>query len=515
MTRTELLAQKYTGLTQDVSAATQRLFDNGHATEAMFRPVAESMIGDDLYPITGSIEFHNEHGNLKLLASFDGMTLDYSVGYEHKLYSQANVDAIEQTGEPPIYHCWQMEQQLLVSGAVEILFATSDGTESQSRVCRYKSKPERRAALIAGWKQFAKDLAAYVPPVAEAPKPTGKAPETLPALQIEVTGAVKASNLAAFKETALTAIRGVNRKLETDQDFADAEQSVKWCEEVESRLKAAKEHALSQTTSIDQLFKTIDDISAEAAKVRIELGKLVKARKETIKGDIVAGGVAALAKHIQQINASMPGAYMPQVHADFGGCIKNLRTVDSIRNAVDTELAKAKVAASEIANRIQVNIKALKTEADDWGFLFPDLAQVANKSAEDFANLVAARVAKYQQDQEDARRRAVKLEEERLEREAAAAAQAAQVLQQAAAPVVAAPAPVVAQRAPVASDTTIKLGDINARLAPVTLTADGLAQLGFVHVATDKSAKLYRESDFQDICAALVKHINASALAVA
>ena len=57
---------------------------------------------------------------------------------------------------------------------------------------------------------------------------------------------------------ALAAIRGVNRKLDTDQDFADAEATVRWCGEVESRLAAAKEHALSQTSSIDILFKAID-----------------------------------------------------------------------------------------------------------------------------------------------------------------------------------------------------------------------------------------------------------------
>lgn len=54
----------------------------------------------------------------------------------------------------------------------------------------------------------------------------------------------------------------------------------------------------------------------------------------------------------------------------------------------------------------------------------------------------------------------------------------------------------------------IKLGDINARIAPLSITADGLAQLGFVHIATDKSAKLYRQSDFGAICKAMVSHIN-------
>jgi hypothetical protein len=77
------------------------------------------------------------------------------------------------------------------------------------------------------------------------------------------------------------------------------------------------------------------------------------------------------------------------------------------------------------------------------------------------------------------------------------------VVQQAAAPVVAAPV----QRAPVASDATIKLGDINARLAPIQITAAGLTELGFHPVGKEKSAVLYRESDFAQICAALANHI--------
>lgn len=49
----------------------------------------------------------------------------------------------------------------------------------------------------------------------------------------------------------------------------------------------------------------------------------------------------------------------------------------------------------------------------------------------------------------------------------------------------------------------IKLGDINARLAPIQISADGLAQLGFTHVATDRAAKLYRAADFALICDAI------------
>jgi hypothetical protein len=53
----------------------------------------------------------------------------------------------------------------------------------------------------------------------------------------------------------------------------------------------------------------------------------------------------------------------------------------------------------------------------------------------------------------------------------------------------------------------IKLGEINARIAPLSITADGLARLGFPHADTDKSAKLYLESSFPKICDALITAI--------
>ena len=57
---------------------------------------------------------------------------------------------------------------------------------------------------------------------------------------------------------------------------------------------------------------------------------------------------------------------------------------------------------------------------------------------------------------------------------------------------------------------TLRLGQINERLAPITLTADGLARLGFAPAATDKAAKLYHEHDFPAMCAALNRHITAA-----
>lgn len=62
--------------------------------------------------------------------------------------------------------------------------------------------------------------------------------------------------------------------------------------------------------------------------------------------------------------------------------------------------------------------------------------------------------------------------------------------------------PPIVQDAP----PTLKLGDIADRLG-FSLNAEFLASLGFMHTKTDKPGKLYQESDFPVICAALRRHI--------
>lgn len=62
-------------------------------------------------------------------------------------------------------------------------------------------------------------------------------------------------------------------------------------------------------------------------------------------------------------------------------------------------------------------------------------------------------------------------------------------------------------RPPAESTATIRLGQINERLAPIALTAEGLASLGFQPVGKDRAAVLYRLADLESIVAAIVKHL--------
>ena len=521
-TRDELLRQKATGLTEEVSPAKQRIFDAGHQAEALARPIAEGIAGTEFFPVVAT----REVDGLPLLASFDGIDLLDEVIWENKLLNQSLVQQVQAGDLDPHYYL-QLEHQLLVSGAARALFTTSDGTSEGTHSLWYESKPERRAQLIAGWKQFAADLAAWVPSEAKPAPVVGKTPDNLPALLIQVTGAVTASNLPEFKAHALEVFKGINRTLTTDQDFATAESTVKWCADVESRLAAAKEHALSQTATIDELFRTIGDISAEARRTRLELDKLVKARKEEIRGEIVAGGVAALRKHIDELNAAMPADYMPQVPADFAGAIKGKRTVESLRGAVNDELARAKIEASNIATRIHANVKTLKAS----GLVVPDAATLVLKAPDDLAAIIATRVAAEQQRQEAERERIRAEEAARADREARAKLEAEQqavlivepkstMAEECARPVenaanvplirgevgvVNAGLRIVSTPAPSArtGTPTLRIGTIKERLQHMSVTAEDLRALGFEPAGRERAAPLYHDDDFPAICEAI------------
>lgn len=525
-TRGQLLKELATGLTAEIGSHTQQLFDKGHAFEALARPLAEEMIGEELYPCVGSLG--------RLSASFDGLTLTEEVAFEHKMLNDdlrqvfADIATIAPkyrdvgAGERlPLHYRVQMQQQCMVSGATRVLFMATrwadDGTLLESHECWYLSDAQLAQEITNGWLQFAADLGEFKP-VEVAAEVVGRTPETLPALLIQVTGAVTASNLGAFKTHALDVLQGINRKLETDQQFADADKTVKWCSEVEDKLAAAKQHALSQTASIDELFRTVDDISAEVRRVRLELDKLVKARKEAIRQEIVMAGQTAMREHIVSLNERIGKPLMAYAQPDFAGVVKGLKTVASLKNAVDTELARAKIAANETSDRITLNLRVIDAQPD-LAFLFPDLATIVMKQPDDLAALVKVRIADHEK-QEKARADAkvAKAAEDAATALAAAAPKPAPTPAQASAP---APAPVLAaaqdlpipwptpRRSSVDERPTLKLGDINTRLG-FTVTADFLAGLGFA-ATQQQQAKLFRESDWTAICQGISTHVMAIA----
>ena len=58
------------------------------------------------------------------------------------------------------------------------------------------------------------------------------------------------------------------------------------------------------------------------------------------------------------------------------------------------------------------------------------------------------------------------------------------------------------------NEPTLKLGDINARLAPLSINAAGLAHFGITALTRDKSAYLFSEAQFYALLGHLARHIN-------
>ena len=539
-TRDELLRQKATGLTEEVSPAKQRIFDAGHEAEALARPIAEEIAGTEFFPVVATREVEG----MALLASFDGIDLLDEVIWENKLLNQALVLQVQAGDLEPHYYL-QLEHQLLVSGAQRALFTTSNGTPEGTHPLWYESKPERRAQLIAGWKQFAADLAAYVPPEPKPVPVVAEAMESLPAVSVRLDGKLAVvSNLPDFGTALRAFIQRIPAKPDTDQDFANAESACKALKRAEDALTAGEDAALGEMVDFEAMRRQVRDLKELARTTRLATEKLVAARKEQIRGEIVAGGIAALREHIAQLNAAMPANYyMPQVPADFAGAVKGKRTLDSLRSAVNDELARAKLAANEIADRIHINLATLRELASQHAFLFADTATIVLKAPEDLTVLAKARIAEHEAKEaarlEAERERIRREEQERADREAreklqqqerdahAAIAQAAQQ-NQIAQPVAADLSALVTERSVEAvaaidarqvigaaqasaaaapeidTDDTITLGQINARLSPIKLDAAGIEALGFTTTKV-RAAVHFPTALFPALCQAIAK----------
>ncbi len=382
--------------------------------------------------------------------------------------------------------------------------------------------------------------------------------QDLPALSIRVDGQLTLNhNLVLFGEKLQSFIADINTSPDDDQSFADAEQAIKVMERAETALGAAEASALGQISTVDDMVRTVATYKELARKTRLMLEKMVRARKETIRVEIQQAAKDKATAHIAALNTRLGKPYMPAVAVDFAGVMKSKRTIASLRDAVDTELARFKIESNAIADRIQINLGTLRELAGAHAFLFADTAALVLKEADDLTALVKLRIADHDKAEADKAEalRAKIAEEERVKAEKAAAetvhlaqveadrkaeaiaaeerartaADTKRKLEEQAASIAAAraaeapaPAPVADTRPvitveleestdapPVATTApTLRLGQIGERLG-FTVTADFVLSLGFAPAATDKAAKLYHEADFKNICAALCRHISA------
>ena len=547
MTRSELLRQKATGITPEHDDRTLARFADGHRVEALARPLAEELLGEDLSNVTMTAVVDG----LPLLASLDGINFDGDISWECKLWNESLAEQVR-TNNLSAQYTVQMDQQQLVSGAVRTLFTCTDGTPERTVHCWYQSTDEKKAAVLMHWRQFLQEVEAY-DPAAERPAQAVAAPvESLPAVVVQVSGALTVGgNLPAFGAALRAFIERIPASPSTDQEFANADAACKALKKAEDALTQAEESALAQVGDVEAMRRTVAYLKALARQTRLTTEKLVAAEKEARKTAIVMEAQHALETHVAQLNHELSLQGAGQLHQPimgfFAGHIKGLKSLDSMREKVTAALLEVKADASASAQRLRENRASLRHEDGDWVFLFADFSQVGTKPAEDFAALAHMRISQHQQAEAqrlekerqrieaEARAKAereaqakaqaeMEAERERIRAEEAAKLQAQAAIETAAKteassaspePVAEAKAPeAVIQQAQVAhvnesshDGDTLTLGQINALIAPLKVDAAGLEQLGFMPSKTVKAAKHYPAHKLPAMVQAMLPHL--------
>lgn len=96
-----------------------------------------------------------------------------------------------------------------------------------------------------------------------------------------------------------------------------------------------------------------------------------------------------------------PGIKMnpEEAGANFPEAMKGKRTVTSLHDAVDTELARAKINADRISERIMANIVVFEEFRAGFRSLFPDLNILVRESPESFRAICKNRLAEYEEEE--------------------------------------------------------------------------------------------------------------------
>lgn len=290
----------------------------------------------------------------------------------------------------------------------------------------------------------------------------------------------------------------------------------------------------ARLTAEIQALETPIDAQIKADEKRREDERIAKEQAEAARRKVYTDGIAKIAGYVEQA-ADLPAAriaagitYLEGMNlADFDDYLAEAtatrdRTVAALRALHAKAVAREEEAARLDAERIeQARIAA-------------EQAETARKLKEQQDELDRQRAEVQQREERIAAEERAKLEREALERAAAerlqaeAAAAAERAAQAAAASPT--PAPTYPPAAPTQPLTTgpvnvvpmptkapaatamppsLKLGEIQRRIAPLSIDAAGLAALGFQPATTQGAAKMYAERDLPRMLAAMLQHIGA------
>ena len=397
-TRNELLRMKATGNAKEFSQfVREKILASGHVAEAAARPLVEEEIGEDLYPLTCTSD---EYPTLS--CSFDGVNMMETINWECKVWNEDLVAQVRAKKLTDPDHIYQLEQQRIINTrATKSIFtvARADGSERVSM--EYIPQPGLREQILAGWVQFREDRANHIPEPIKA-EAIATPVETLPAIVYDIDRKSMAltSNLPIFRDAVQALIERTKAPLENDQDFADRKALCKYLRTTEANLKLKADEVIGQISDVAAFSNGLKDLAKVIQAAALTSEKLVEREEQARKDSIRQGGERALAVHLASLQARFDGrVQMPSIKGLFAEKMKGLRSLASMQNAIDTELANRKIEANAIADTFSANLRAMDAIQDehtgDYTFLFRDLQQIIGYAADPFAAVVKSRIEAY------------------------------------------------------------------------------------------------------------------------
>lgn len=389
-TRDQLLFEKFTGLTPEITAFNQKIFDEGHRYEALARPLAEEIIGDDLMPAVIT------DGDIS--ASLDGKGFILPVNWENKTLNQDIKVAFERD-EIPKYIRIQVEQQMRIDAECQKTLITASKFDEYNQLVEILHKWYLRDDAL--WQEileeklrFEQDLKTYVPdysvPVFSAPAAGA------PMVSVQAEGRVIQSNLPVVIEYVEKEKENLgNIIFQTDEDYEFAGNKGKEYRNLQECAKRAKESMLEGTIAIGEAVRQLDYIYKLSGEMALHLEKAVKQNKINKQTELIVAGnqnwqkiVAELEKNLDPLKITVP---MP----DFAEAMKGKRTVASFISACNDALDTSRKSAVSMAQELGANLALYGYVKEEYGFLFEDFQQIAYKSMQEFKTILDGRIANY------------------------------------------------------------------------------------------------------------------------
>ncbi len=216
-------------------------------------------------------------------------------------------------------------------------------------------------------------------------------------LDIQISGTIQSSNFPFWRESLLKDINSVNLTLITDQDFAAATEDVKQLKNAEKAIQTAKIQAIEQTEEIQRLFEALDEIADRTRQTRLTLDRQIRAKKQTIKQDLLEKAMKEVQGHIDDkpdiFRRQQMNAYLHPYR--FESAIKGKCTIHTAAKALEALVAELKKSINRACEAVLANAEILTGIPDNDKLLFQDIDTLVTLPKNELLLTIENRRAKF------------------------------------------------------------------------------------------------------------------------